>query len=172
MQLDPYAALELPWGASADAIKQAFRKLAHRYHPDRNRGDRECEERLKLITAAYHRLKESGWSLPRPAASAFSSKREPDSSESAYVWPQYWPDGAPIHYPTAEEIEALLRDVDGVERRHQARLHAMRVGYTLARASAYLILAFLVLGIGSWVYLMGVDLWWWACDALYGQCGR
>ncbi len=108
MDLDPYSVLELPWGASADSIRQAFHRLALRHHPDRNAGDREAEARFKLISAAYQRLKEAGWSLPRPTAPA--SQPEGPAAEPD-VWPQYWPDGAPIHYPTVEEVDALLRDL-------------------------------------------------------------
>ena len=34
-------------------IKRAFRKLARRFHPDINPGDRQAEERFKRITEAY-----------------------------------------------------------------------------------------------------------------------
>jgi len=39
--------------ASRLAIKRAFRKLAKRYHPDRNPGDPRAEEHFKEINAAY-----------------------------------------------------------------------------------------------------------------------
>src|SRR5207247_7610925 len=39
--------------ASGGEIKRAFRKLARRYHPDINPGDRHAEERFKRITEAY-----------------------------------------------------------------------------------------------------------------------
>jgi len=40
--------------ASAEEIKKSYRELALKYHPDRNNGDPQCEERLKEITQAYH----------------------------------------------------------------------------------------------------------------------
>ena len=104
--VDPYSLLELPWGASADSIKRAFRRLALHYHPDRNPGDSASEARFKLISAAYQRLKESEWSIPRP-----TGRTEDDASsahEQSNVRPEYW---ARIHYPTAEEIDALLRNL-------------------------------------------------------------
>ncbi|RMG57506.1 MAG: molecular chaperone DnaJ [Deltaproteobacteria bacterium] len=53
---DYYRILGVPRDASLDEIKKAFRKLALKYHPDRNPGDKEAEERFKEINEAYHVL--------------------------------------------------------------------------------------------------------------------
>src|SRR5919199_5676780 len=50
---DYYKALGVSKDASADDIKKAYRKLARRYHPDRNPGDEKSEERFKEISEAY-----------------------------------------------------------------------------------------------------------------------
>jgi molecular chaperone DnaJ len=50
---DYYQVLGVPKNASSTEIKKAYRKLAQKYHPDRNRGDKEAEERFKEISAAY-----------------------------------------------------------------------------------------------------------------------
>src|SRR3954467_8485476 len=50
---DFYSVLEIARGASEDEIKQAYRKLAMRYHPDRNNGSADAEEKFKQITEAY-----------------------------------------------------------------------------------------------------------------------
>ena len=50
---DYYQVLGVPKNAPAAEIKKAYRKLARRYHPDRNPGDKESEERVKEISAAY-----------------------------------------------------------------------------------------------------------------------
>jgi len=49
---DPYKVLGVDRKASADEIKRAYRKLARRYHPDRNPGDAAAEERFKEIQEA------------------------------------------------------------------------------------------------------------------------
>jgi molecular chaperone DnaJ len=48
-----YLILEVGRTASVSDIKRAFRKLARRFHPDINPGDRQAEERFKRITEAY-----------------------------------------------------------------------------------------------------------------------
>jgi molecular chaperone DnaJ len=55
---DFYGVLEVARGASDDDIKQAYRKLAMRYHPDRNNGSKEAEEQFKAITEAYDVLRD------------------------------------------------------------------------------------------------------------------
>ena len=50
---DLYIILQVGRTASVGEIKRAFRKLARRYHPDINPGDRHAEERFKRITEAY-----------------------------------------------------------------------------------------------------------------------
>ena len=53
MAKDYYKALGVEKSASADEIKKAYRKLALKYHPDRNKGDKEAEEKFKAINEAY-----------------------------------------------------------------------------------------------------------------------
>lgn len=57
---DPYKVLGLPTGASSEAIKTAYRRLASRLHPDRHPGDRANEERFKEINRAYEALLHPG----------------------------------------------------------------------------------------------------------------
>jgi DnaJ-class molecular chaperone len=51
--IDPYEVLGVPSSASAADIQKAYRKLAKKFHPDLNPGDRTAEEKFKQVAAAY-----------------------------------------------------------------------------------------------------------------------
>ena len=53
MNRDPYSILGVSEGTAQEEIKKAYRKLAKKYHPDANPGDRSAEERFKEIQDAY-----------------------------------------------------------------------------------------------------------------------
>ncbi len=53
---DYYEVLGIVKSASADEIKKAYRKLALKYHPDRNKGNKEAEAKFKEASEAYHVL--------------------------------------------------------------------------------------------------------------------
>jgi molecular chaperone DnaJ len=55
---DYYDVLEVERGADDSAIKKAYRRLAMKYHPDRNGGDKQAEKRFKEITEAYDVLRD------------------------------------------------------------------------------------------------------------------
>lgn len=54
---DPYKVLGVSPDASDEEIKQAYRRLAKKYHPDLNPGDQEAAKKMQQINAAYEQIK-------------------------------------------------------------------------------------------------------------------
>lgn len=53
MNNDPFSVLGVSPSASEDEIKSAYRKLAKKYHPDLNPGDKQAEEKMREVNEAY-----------------------------------------------------------------------------------------------------------------------
>src|SRR5574344_321299 len=53
---DNYEVQEVPTSAAAEEIKKAYRKKAIQFHPDKNPGDKEAEEKFKEAAEAYEVL--------------------------------------------------------------------------------------------------------------------
>jgi hypothetical protein len=76
---DLYSVLGVTKSATDDEIKKAYRKLAFKYHPDRNPGDKAAEEKFKKINAAYEVL---GDKSKRNQYDRYGSTSSYDSSSS------------------------------------------------------------------------------------------
>ena len=55
---DFYAILGIERTASAEDLKQAYRRLAMQYHPDKNGGSKEAEDKFKELSEAYDVLRD------------------------------------------------------------------------------------------------------------------
>ncbi len=92
---DYYQILGVDRSASADDVRKAYRKLAMQYHPDRNPGDKQAEEKFKEINEAYQVLSD-----PQKRArydqlgSAYSNWQQRGGSPNDFDWSQ-WFSGQP-----------------------------------------------------------------------------
>ena len=105
---DYYKILGVERSASADAVRKAYRKLAMQYHPDRNPGDKQAEERFKEINEAYQVLND-----PKKRArydqlgSEYSNWRQGGGSPGDFDWAQWFsgqPGGTRVEYGDINDL--------------------------------------------------------------------
>lgn len=113
MSEDYYHMLGVTRGASKDEIKKAFKKLARKYHPDMNPGDKEAEKKFKQISQAYDVLSDDE---KRKKYDRFGAQFE--SYAHAGQGPAGGPagggfQGGPFQYGTgrAEDMEDIFGDL-------------------------------------------------------------
>ena len=73
MPNDPFAVLGVSSSATEDEIKSAYRKLAKKYHPDLNPGDKVAEEKMREINDAYTRALQIKKTGRDPSANPYGS---------------------------------------------------------------------------------------------------
>ncbi len=95
MMDDPYKILGVSPNASDEEVKQAYRKLAKQYHPDRNPGDASAARKMQEINAAYEQIKN-----PAKGPSGYGSGQNSYGGSQSYggygydpfggAWQQAW----------------------------------------------------------------------------------
>src|SRR5512140_229562 len=92
---DYYQILGVERSASADDVRKAYRKLAMQYHPDRNPGDKQAEERFKEINEAYQ-VRSDPQKRARfdQLGSAYSNWQQRGGTPNDFDWSQ-WFSGQP-----------------------------------------------------------------------------
>jgi curved DNA-binding protein len=109
---DYYKTLGVPLDADEKAIRQAFRKLARKVHPDVNPGNKEAEEQFKTINEAYQVLSDA---KQRKKYDELRTKylqwQQTGGRQQDFDW-QNWsaqPDqGVHVQYANAEDLEDLF----------------------------------------------------------------
>src|ERR1700756_48381 len=110
---DYYGALGVKKGASTDEIRKAFRKLARKYHPDVNPGDKTAEEKFKAISEANEVLSDPKKRKIYDQLGFYSDNIDPAAAE-AYARQGGGPGGFPGGFPGADQGNAGSAGAGGV----------------------------------------------------------
>src|ERR1700750_2126012 len=94
---DYYGALGIKKTATADEIRKAFRKLARKYHPDVNPGDKKAEEKFKEISEANDILSDEKKRKVYDQLGFYSDQIDPAQAE-AYARQQSGHGGVPVDF--------------------------------------------------------------------------
>jgi curved DNA-binding protein len=91
---DYYQVLGVSRSASTEEIRKAYRKLAMQYHPDRNPGDKQSEERFKEINEAYQVLNDPQKRAHYDRVGSAYSNWQQRGGQGGFDWGR-WAGGAP-----------------------------------------------------------------------------
>ena len=105
---DYYKVLGVERKASADEIRKAYRKLALKYHPDRNPGDKTAEERFKDLNEAYQVLSDDQKRARYDQlGSAYSNWQQRGGSPGDFNWGDWFNRGGSGSGGTRVSVEDL-----------------------------------------------------------------
>ncbi len=120
-QKDYYAILGVGRTATQEEIKSAYRRLALKYHPDKNPGDSEAEERFKEVNEAYHVL---GDPAKRAQYDRFGSVDGVGQSGSPF-------DDFGFSSPFSDMFEEVFQEFFGGGRRRESERYSPKKGENL-----------------------------------------
>ncbi len=112
---DPYSILEVEQGATDSEVKAAYRRLAAKYHPDRNPGFQDAaNEKLKALNDAYARIKASGGARPADTSAPPTASQPETAQERRRPADNQTSEGLDHETAIAMELArvGVLRDAD------------------------------------------------------------
>jgi DnaJ-class molecular chaperone len=131
MAADPYSTLGVKKDASPDEIQKAYRKLAKKWHPDLNPGNKQAEERFKEVATAYDLLGDQD-------KRARFDRGEIDAAGQERPRQRYYRDFADTDSPYSSDAgfsdfagEDILSEIFGRQGRGTVRLRGPDVHYRL-----------------------------------------
>ncbi len=119
---DYYAVLGVDKNASQEEIKRAYRKLAQKYHPDKNPGDKKAEEKFKEINEAYEVLSDPEKRKKYDQlGQQWHQWQQMGYDPNSFDWSKWFAGGAPgaggqrvhVEYVSPEDLEGMFGDFGG-----------------------------------------------------------
>jgi curved DNA-binding protein len=134
---DYYKILGVPRKASADDIRSEYRKLAMKYHPDKNPGDKKAEEKFKEINEAYQVLSdEQKRARYDQLGSAYSDFRTSGGRPGDFRWDDWFQQNSQQRGGNVDDtfgggggFSDFFRSIFGEAIRNSARSQAAQQGY-------------------------------------------
>ena len=129
---DYYKILGVERKASVAEIRKAYRKLAMQYHPDRNPGDKQAEERFKEINEAYQVLSDPQKRTHYDRLGSDYSNWQRRGAPGDFNWDQYggFPGGTRVNPDEMQDIFSdFFRTIFGIRGEEPGSRHSQAQGY-------------------------------------------
>ncbi|MBP3771453.1 MAG: J domain-containing protein [Treponema sp.] len=158
---DLYEILGVSKTASQSEIKSAYRKLAVRYHPDKNPGDKAAEERFKKISAAYDVLSDETKRRQYDSYgnSNYTSSSNSNSSYGPYGWNQgtwqgQWAGNGTWRAETQDDFSDAFDQWFNYARQNQSRYYYKNTSESQSKGDTiiYILQKLAILLIGAWAF--------------------